>query len=64
MRTAAQVGAMGRHVGADSPERSGTLGAAAMLAAIAAALLFVLGSAWFSVGAGENYPEAPPAWTD
>lgn len=64
MRTAAQVGAMGRQFDSGSRERSGTLGAAAMLAAIAAALLYVLGSAWFSVGAGENYPEAPPAWTD
>ncbi len=64
MRTAAQVGTIGRQFDAGAHERAGTIGAVAMLAAIAAALLLLLGSAWFSVGAGENYPEAPPAWTD
>lgn len=63
MRTAADVGAMRRQVEAGSRERGVTLGTAALLGAFAAALLLLLGSAWFSVGAGADYPEPAPIWT-
>lgn len=64
MRTAAQVGAMGKQLEVGSRQRGASLGTVAMLAAIAAALLFVLGNAWFSTGAGTDYPEPAPLWSE
>ncbi|HEX9401884.1 MAG TPA: hypothetical protein VF912_17375 [Anaeromyxobacter sp.] len=64
MRTEWDVGTLEKQVGAGSSELGAKVGAVAMLAAIAAALLFLLGSAWFASGAGADYPEPYATLTD
>jgi len=57
MRTAWHVDEVGTRVEAGMSERAATPGLVAILTAIAAALLFLVGSAWFASGAGADYPD-------
>lgn len=64
MNTASQIGTMTKQVETSSSERGAWIASAAVLAALGAVLLFLLGSAWFATGAGTDYPEPVATVTD
>jgi hypothetical protein len=64
MNTAAsQVGTIAKRVDTGPREEGAPSVSVAIVAAYLAALLFVLGGAWFATGAGMDYPEPLPAVT-
>jgi hypothetical protein len=57
MATAAEVGTLAKQIGVGTSRRGARIASAALLGAFGAALLFLLGSAWFATSAGTDYPE-------
>lgn len=64
MSTASQIQTMAKQAETSPSERGAWITSAAVLAALGAVLLFLLGSAWFATGAGTDYPEPVATVTD